>query len=143
MALTDHELELCDRDRDIGQETLEAMREIKAGKVGAVRQLEATPLVRTRMRSGSSRERFADIPGVSPRTLAECEHGESRPDRAAATVTRIAEGCPQILRELFGSNAATGLQAARLTTCVLRRTTAPADLCRWRRSGGRSRCGGC
>lgn len=62
---------LAERDskRNIGEELLQAVREIKAGKTGRVFQVEVTEATEARIKLGMSQPEFARMMGVSVRTL--------------------------------------------------------------------------
>ena len=102
MALSEKELIERDLDRDVWQEALDAVRSIKAGTVGAIRAVELSPVVEARKKTGLSQPRFAELLGVSVRTLQEWEQGRRQPSRAAASLIRIARQRPDVLLEVFG-----------------------------------------
>lgn len=102
MALSEKELIERDLDRDVWQEALDAVRSIKAGTVGAIRAVELSPVVEARKKTGLSQPRFAELLGVSVRTLQDWEQGRRQPSRAAASLIRIARQRPDVLREVFG-----------------------------------------
>lgn len=104
-----NEKELIERDlkRDVWQEALDSVRSIKAGKVGAVHTVELSPVVEARKNVGLSQAKFAEIMGVSVRTLQDWEQGRRRPSRAAASLIQIAKQRPDVLREVFGSGLET------------------------------------
>ena len=89
-----------DAKRDIGAELLQAVRDMKAGKVGAVHHVELAPIAEARVRLGLSQSQFAALLGVSVRTLQEWEQGRRAPSGAAMTLLRIAERHPEVLKEL-------------------------------------------
>ena len=99
-----NEKELIERDlkRDIWQETLDSVRNIKQGKVGHIETVELLPVVEARQKVGLSQSRFADLLGVSIRTLQDWEQGRRKPSRAAASLIQIAKQRPDILHEVFG-----------------------------------------
>jgi len=99
-----NEKDLIERDskRDVWQETLDAVRSIKAGKVGDVEIVELSPVVEARQKSGLSQSRFAELLGVSVRTLQDWEQGRRNPSRAAISLIKIAKQRPDVLREIFG-----------------------------------------
>jgi len=99
-----NEKELIERDlkRDIWQESLDSVRNIKQGKVGHVETVELLPVVEARQKVGLSQSRFADLLGVSIRTLQDWEQGRRKPSRAAASLIQIAKQRPDILHEVFG-----------------------------------------
>ena len=102
MVMSEKELIERDLKRDVWQETLEAVRDIKAGRVGAVRTIELPPVVEARQKVGLSQAKFAELLGVSVRTLQDWEQGRRRPSRAAASLIQIAKQRPDVLREVFG-----------------------------------------
>jgi putative transcriptional regulator len=102
MAMNEKELIERDLKRDVWQETLDAVKSIKAGKIGAVRTIELPPVVEARRRTGLSQIRFAELLGVSVRTLQDWEQGRRQPSRAAAALIQIARQRPEVLREVFG-----------------------------------------
>ena len=98
MAKSDKELEEMEKDRNIWQEVLEGVREIQDGK-GKRILISLPAAARVRKASGLSQSEFAEILGVSVRTLQDWEQGRRRPSGAAATLLRIAEKHPDLLRE--------------------------------------------
>ena len=87
--------------RDIWQEVLEGVAEIRAG--GGKRVSAATPtspIVRSRLKSGLTQEQFASLLGVSKRTLEQWEQGRRTPSGAAKTLLKVAELHPELLREI-------------------------------------------
>lgn len=102
MAMNEKELIERDLKRDVWQETLDAVKGIKAGKVGAVRTVELPAVVEARRISGLPQSKFAELLGVSVRTLQDWEQGRRQPSRAAASLIQIAKQRPDVLREVFG-----------------------------------------
>ena len=102
MVMNEKELVARDQERDVWQETLDAVRDIKSGKVGAFRTVELSPVVEARHKVGLSQAKFAELLGVSVRTLQDWEQGRRQPSRAAASLIQIAKQRPDILREVFG-----------------------------------------
>lgn len=100
MPKSDKELEARDAGRDIGNEILEAVREMKAGKVGATQKIEVPEAVEARHRSGLTQSQFAQLLGVSVRTLQDWEQGRRQPSGAAQSLLKIALKHPEVLREL-------------------------------------------
>lgn len=86
--------------RDVWQEVLDGVREIKAG--GGTRSVvePRSPIVRARLKAGLTREQFAGLLGVSRRTLEQWEQGRRKPSRAARTLIRVAELYPEVLRKI-------------------------------------------
>lgn len=92
-------------ERDIGQEILEGVREIKAYKKGelALRShtlKEPAPPQVIRARLNLSQSAFAGLMGVSLRTVQDWEQGRRKPSGPAAALLRIAEQKPEIFTEL-------------------------------------------
>lgn len=91
--------------RDIGQEILDGIREIKAHKAGKkslkIRTLkEPAPPQVIRARLKLSQSAFAGLMGVSLRTVQDWEQGRRKPSGPAAALLRIAEQKPKIFTEL-------------------------------------------
>jgi putative transcriptional regulator len=91
--------------RDIGQEILEGVREVKAYKAGKkslrVRSLkEPSPpkVIRTRLKLSQSA--FAGLMGVSLRTVQDWEQGRRKPSGPAVALLRIAEQKPDVFKQL-------------------------------------------
>ena len=98
MAKSDMELKKMEKGRDIWQEVLDGVREIQAGK-GARVSVTLPAAARVRKASGFSQVEFAEVLGVSVRTLQDWEQGRRKPSGAAATLLKIAEKNPDLLRE--------------------------------------------
>ena len=84
--------------RDIGKEILEGVRELKAGKHGRVTNYPSVADIRER--TGLSQSRFAELLGVSVRTLQDWEQGRRAPSGAARTLLQIADKNPRALLEV-------------------------------------------
>jgi putative transcriptional regulator len=84
--------------RNIGLEILEGIREIKAGDHGRI--ITVPPVAQVREGTGLSQTQFAQLLGVSVRTLQEWEQGRRAPSGAARTLLRIVAKNPQVLREV-------------------------------------------
>ena len=100
MKPADRKLPSWEKSRDIGQEILQGMRDIKAGRVGRRFTVESFAIVRAREKSGLSQSQFAALLVVSVRTLQEWEQGRRAPSAAAQTLIKVAERHPKVLREL-------------------------------------------
>ena len=97
--MTEKQLAQWEKNRDIGREILEGIRDIKAGRTGRRYTVESFPIVRAREKSGLSQAQFAALLGVSVRTLQEWEQGRREPSAAAKTLIKIAELHPEVLRK--------------------------------------------
>lgn len=102
VPLTEKELLERDAKRNIGAELLQSVREMKAGKRGRVHHVEVSPVAEARHKVGLSQAQFAVLLGVSKRTLQDWEQGRREPSGAAKSLLKIAEKCPDVLREVFG-----------------------------------------
>jgi putative transcriptional regulator len=83
--------------RDIGQEILDSIRAIKAGKgkKTIVKVPENVRVIRDRM--GLSQSAFAALLGVSLRTLQDWEQGRRKPTGPAYALLRVATRHPEAL----------------------------------------------
>jgi len=89
---------MASRRRDIGAEILAGLRELKRGEVGRV--VNIPDVAETRQKTGLSQARFAQLLGVSVRTLQDWEQGRRAPSGAARTLLAIAAKNPQALLEV-------------------------------------------
>jgi len=94
--LTDDELDVFETGRDLGADLLESIRQMNAG-LGTV---VYSPIIAARRNAGLSQAQFAELLGVSVRTLQEWEQGRRQPSGAAKTVLKVAQRHPEVLREL-------------------------------------------
>ena len=81
--------------RQIGLEILEGLRQLKRGEHGRVVNVPSVSSIRER--TGLSQPRFAQLLGVSVRTLQEWEQGRREPSGAARTLLLIAAKNPRLL----------------------------------------------
>lgn len=81
--------------RDVGREILEGILELKRGETGRITHLPSVTQIREG--TGLSQARFAQLLGVSVRTLQEWEQGRRSPSGAARTLLLIAARNPKVL----------------------------------------------
>jgi len=86
------------KSRDIGAEILQGLREIKRGEYGRV--INVPDIARIREKTGLSQARFAQLLGVSVRTLQDWEQGRRAPSGAARTLLMVAARNPHALLEV-------------------------------------------
>jgi putative transcriptional regulator len=84
--------------RNVGQEILDGIRQLKRREHGRVMKVPA--VARIREQTGLSQPRFAALLGVSVRTLQEWEQGRRAPSGAARTLLLIAEKNPRALLDV-------------------------------------------
>lgn len=92
-----------DAQRNIGEELLQAILDIKSGKLGAWYQVEPNDIVKTRVSCGLSQSEFAAALHISPRTLQQWEQGRRHPSGAAETLLKIVARHPEVLREVMAN----------------------------------------
>ena len=98
--MTEKQLKKWEQSRDIGQEILQGIRDIKAGRIGRRYTTDSYPIVRAREKSGLSQAKFAELLGVSIRTIQDWEQGRREPNAAAKTLIKVAELHPSVLRKI-------------------------------------------
>ena len=86
---------MAKRSRNIGLEILEGIRQLKRGEHGRFTNVPSVASVREK--TGLSQSRFAELLGVSVRTLQEWEQGRRGPSGAARTLLLIAARNPRAL----------------------------------------------
>ena len=84
--------------RNIGAEILQGLREIKRGEHGRV--VNVPDITAIREKTGLSQARFAQLLGVSVRTLQDWEQGRRAPSGAARTLLIVADKNPRALLEV-------------------------------------------
>ena len=91
--------------RDIGQEILDGIRDVKAHKAGEktlrTHKLKEPASPQTiRAKLNLSQSAFAGLMGVSLRTIQDWEQGRRKPSGPAAALLRIAEQKPEVFTQL-------------------------------------------
>ena len=92
-------------ERDIGQEILEGIREVKAFKEGkgdlVTRKLKEPSHPKTiRTQLNLSQAAFAGLMGVSVRTIQDWEQNRREPSGPAKSLLRIAEQHPEVFLQV-------------------------------------------
>ena len=81
--------------RNVGKEILSGLKELRRGERG---RITAMPdVARIHKSTGLSQARFAQLLGVSPRTLQDWEQGRRAPSGAARTLLLVASKDPKVL----------------------------------------------
>jgi putative transcriptional regulator len=92
-------------ERDLSQEILDGIEEIKAFKAGEGELKtsilsEPSPAKEIRKQLKLSQSAFAGFMGVSIRTIQDWEQGRRNPQGPAKALLRMAEQCPEVFQEL-------------------------------------------
>lgn len=82
--------------QQLGEKLLATVRQMRAGQGVVVH----SPVASARAASQLSQAQFAQLMGVSVRTLQEWEQGRRKPSGAAQTLLAVAQRYPDVLREL-------------------------------------------
>ena len=86
------------KNRNVGQEVLEGIREIKSGKAARRTIIDVPSEIKgIREKLDVSQAEFAEMIGVSKRTLQEWEQGRCKPTGAALKLLMIARRHPEAL----------------------------------------------
>ena len=87
--------------RNIGEEILQAIRDIKTGRGKRTILFRANEISAVREKLQASQNQFAALMGVSVRTLQAWEQGRRRPSGAAVALLAIASARPDVVREVL------------------------------------------
>lgn len=82
------------------QDLLASVQQMKRGQAARRTTVQLTQAAEARQRTGLSQQAFANLLGVSARTLQDWEQGRREPTGAARTLLRVAEKHPGILKRL-------------------------------------------
>lgn len=92
----DNEMEQFQKD------LLDSVRQMKNGKAARTTEVTLSAAAEARDKVGVSQNAFAQLLGVSLRTLQDWEQGRRQPNGAAQTLLRVASQHPEALRDLQG-----------------------------------------
>ena len=87
-----------EKNRNIGQEILSGLQEIKRDEHGRI--ITVPDIAQTRAKVGLSQTQFAQLMGVSVRTLQDWEQGRRRPSGAARALLMVADKNPQAILDV-------------------------------------------
>ncbi len=82
------------------QDLLESVGQMKRGESARLTKVKLPAAAEARQRMGLSQQEFAQLLGVSPRTLQDWEQGRREPTGAARMLLRVATKHPDVLRKL-------------------------------------------
>jgi putative transcriptional regulator len=88
--------------RDIGKEILDGLKEFRDGGGRRYRVTPPEEIRGIREGVGVSQQRFAQMLGISLRTLQDWERGRQRPNQAAQSLLAVAAKRPDVMHEVFG-----------------------------------------
>lgn len=94
--MSDEQLAVWEGGRDLEAELVESVRQMKRGEGTVVH----SPVIAARQNSKLSQAQFAQLLGVSVRTLQGWEQGRKQPSGAARTLITLAQRNPKALRDL-------------------------------------------
>lgn len=96
--LTQAEINVFEATRDIGEELLQSIRDMKTGNGEVV----VSPAIEARRKTGLPQSQFAALLGVSVRTLQGWEQGRKQPSGATRTLLAIARTNPKAVLAVSG-----------------------------------------
>jgi putative transcriptional regulator len=82
------------------KDLLESVRQMKRGAAARVTKVELPAAAKARLQMGLSQLEFAELLGVSPRTLQDWEQGRREPTGAARMLLKVATKHPSMLRKI-------------------------------------------
>jgi putative transcriptional regulator len=82
------------------RDLLQSVKQMRRGQAARVTKVELPQAAQARSRVGLSQQEFAQLLGVSARTLQDWEQGRREPTGAARTLLRVAVSHPEVLLEL-------------------------------------------
>ena len=82
------------------KDLLASVKQMRRGQAARSTKIKLAPVAEARASVGMSQQEFAELLGVSPRTLQDWEQGRREPTGAARTLLKVAVKHPKLLREL-------------------------------------------
>jgi len=82
------------------EDLLQSVKQMRRGQAARVTKVSLPVAAEARAKTGLSQQDFADLLGVSARTLQDWEQGRREPTGAAKTLLRVAASHPKILLSL-------------------------------------------
>ena len=82
------------------QDLLKSVKQMRRGQAARVTKVKLPAAAEARAITGLSQQEFADLLGVSARTLQDWEQGRREPTGAARTLLKVAVKHPRMLLEL-------------------------------------------
>ena len=79
---------------------MESVKQMRRGQAARVTKVKLTAAAEARASIGMSQEAFADLLGVSSRTLQDWEQGRREPTGAARMLLKVAVKHPRVLRSM-------------------------------------------
>jgi len=79
---------------------LASVKQMRRGRATRATKVKLPAAAEARASVGLSQEEFAQLLGVSPRTLQDWEQGRREPTGAARTLLKVAVKHPKVLREI-------------------------------------------
>lgn len=80
------------------KDLLESVKQMRRGQAARVTKVKLTAAAKARASIGMSQQEFAELLGVSARTLQDWEQGRREPTGAARTLLKVAAKHPKVLR---------------------------------------------
>jgi putative transcriptional regulator len=80
------------------KDLLESVKQMRRGQAARVTKVKLTEAAEARASIGMSQEEFAELLGVSARTLQDWEQGRREPTGAARMLLKVAAKHPRVLR---------------------------------------------
>ena len=82
------------------KDLLQSVKQMRRGQAARVTKVKLTPAAEARASIGMSQQDFAELLGVSARTLQDWEQGRREPTGAARMLLKVAVKHPKVLRGL-------------------------------------------